>query len=75
MLSALKQAIEEFRSVEPKEEQAVWAAGKSLALGLADLDEALDRAGDEIERARNQIADLGPKSLEAALEELRRGQS
>jgi len=75
VLGALKQATEQFRSVEPKEEQAAWAAGKSLALGLADLDEALHRAGGEIERARTQIADLGPKSLAAALEELRRGQS
>ncbi len=75
VIGAVKQAIEEFRSVEPKETQAAWTAGKALALGLADLDEALDRADGEIERARNQIADLGPKSLEAALEELRRGQS
>ncbi len=75
VLGALKQAIEQFRSVEPNEQQAVWAAGKSLALGLADLDEALDRAGGEIDRARTQIADLAPKSLEAALEELRDSQS
>jgi molecular chaperone GrpE len=75
MMGALKQAIEQFRSVEPNEEQAAWTTGKSLALGLADLDEALHRAGGEIERARTQIADNGPKSLESALEDLRRGQS
>ena len=49
-LAALKQAIEQFRSVEPKEAQAAWAIGKALALGLADLDEALDRGQREIER-------------------------
>ena len=57
-LAALEQAIDHFRSVEPKEAQAAWTAGKALALGLADLDEALDRGQLEIERARQQIADL-----------------
>ena len=57
MLAALKQAIEQFRSVEPKEAQAVWTAGKALAEALADLDEALDRGGREIERARQRIAE------------------
>ena len=51
-VSALRQAIEQFRSVEPKEAQAVWAAGKALAEALADLDEALDRGRREIDRAR-----------------------
>jgi molecular chaperone GrpE len=74
-LAALKQAIEQFRSVEPKEAQAAWATGKALALGLADLDEALGRGQREIERARHQIAELSPAALEAALNQLHRSRS
>jgi molecular chaperone GrpE len=72
---ALERAIEQFRSVEPKEEQAAWTAGKALALGLADLDEALGRGEREIERARRQIADVSPRALEDDLHELHRSQS
>jgi molecular chaperone GrpE len=72
---ALERAIEQFRSVEPKEDQAAWTAGKAFALGLADLDEALDRGGREIERARRQIADLAPRALETALHDLHRSRS
>jgi molecular chaperone GrpE len=74
-LGALKQAIEQFRSVEPKEAQAAWAAGKALAEGLADLDEALARGELEIERARQQIAELSPAALEVALNQLHRSRS
>jgi molecular chaperone GrpE len=72
---ALKQAIDQFRSVEPKEDQAAWTAGKALALGLADLDEALHRGEAEICRARRQIADLAPQSLASELDELHRRRS
>jgi molecular chaperone GrpE len=75
VMRALEQAIEQFRSVEPKEAQAAWTAGKALALGLADLDDALERGGREIERARRQIADLSSQSLQAELQELHRSQS
>jgi molecular chaperone GrpE len=74
-LAAFKQAIEEIRSVVPKDAQAAWTAGKALAEGLADLDEALHRGEREIERAREQIAELSPRALEAALEELHRSRS
>jgi molecular chaperone GrpE len=74
-LAAFKQAIEEIRSVIPKDAQAAWTAGKALAEGLADLDEALHRGEREIERAREQIAELAPAALEAALSELHRSQS
>ena len=74
-LAAFKQAIEEVRSVVPKDAQAAWTAGKALAEGLADLDEALHRGEREIERAREQIAVLSPAALEAALSELHRSQS
>ena len=53
LLTPLRQAIEQFRSVSPREDQAAWTAGKPLAEGLATLDEALDRCRLEIERARS----------------------
>ncbi len=43
LLPELRQAIEQFRAVEPRKAQAAWIAGKPLAEALADLDEALDR--------------------------------
>ncbi len=74
-LVALKQAIEQFRSVEPREGQAAWSAGKAMAEALADLDEALRRGEREIERAREQIANRSPAALEAALNQLHRSRS
>jgi molecular chaperone GrpE len=69
-LAALRGAIEQFRSIEPKEDQAVWMAGKALVEALGDLDEALERGFREIERARHQIADESVRALEKALNEL-----
>jgi molecular chaperone GrpE len=74
-LAALKQAIEHFRSVEPKEAQAAWTAGKGLAEALADLDEAIDRGYREIERARVLIADEAVRALEADLNAVHRRRS
>ena len=74
-LEALKRAIEEVKSVVPRDAQAVWTAGKALAEGLADLDDALHRGEREIERAREQIAVRSPAALEAALDGLYRNQS
>ena len=73
--AVLRQAIEQFRSVEPKEAQAAWAAGKVLAEALADLDEALDRGRRTIEKARTRIAEESVAVLVAALEERFRRQS
>jgi molecular chaperone GrpE len=73
--AALRQAIEQFRAVEPKEAQAAWAAGKGLAEALADLDEALDRGRRTIERARSRFAEEFVAALEAALEQGFRRQS
>jgi molecular chaperone GrpE len=67
--AALRQAIELFRSVEPKEAQAVWSAGKALAEALADLDEALDRGRRTIEKARTWLVEESAAALRAALEE------
>ncbi len=33
MVSAIRQAIEQFRSVEPKEAQAAWAVGQTAGRG------------------------------------------
>jgi molecular chaperone GrpE len=67
LTAALGQAVEQFRSVEPKEAQAAWAAGKPLAEALADLDEALDRGRAEIERARRRIVDDAARKVEDSL--------
>jgi molecular chaperone GrpE len=57
LLPAFRQAIEQFRAVAPREEQAAQAVGRPLAEALADLDEALDRGRAEIEKARQRLAD------------------
>jgi molecular chaperone GrpE len=69
MVGALRQAIEQFRSVEAKEAQAVWSAGKVLAEALADLDEALDRGRREIEKASRRIAEDSSDALAQALDD------
>jgi molecular chaperone GrpE len=74
-VGALRQAIEHFRSVEPKEAQAVWSAAKALAEALADLDEAVVRGEREIDRARRQIADEAVRDLETSVTNLFRGRS
>jgi len=74
-VSALRQAIEQFRAVEPKVSQAAWNAGKTLAEALADLDEALDRGHREIDRARSRIASEPIRALETALTDLFRRRS
>jgi molecular chaperone GrpE len=55
VLPAIRQAIDQFRTIGPKEEQAVIAAARPMAEALADLDEALDRGRLEIEKARDRI--------------------
>jgi molecular chaperone GrpE len=74
-VAALRQAIDQFQSVEPREEQAVWSAAKALAEALADLDEAIVRGEREIERARRQIADESVRGLETSVINLFRGRS
>jgi molecular chaperone GrpE len=74
-VTALRQAIDQFRSVESKEAQAVWSAGKALAEALADLDEAIVRGEREIDRARGQIADQAVRDLETSVTNLFRGRS
>jgi molecular chaperone GrpE len=75
LLPPLRQAIEHFRSVAPREEQAVWNAGKALAEGLGTLDEALERGRTQIEKARELLVDEQARALTAALDELLKNQS
>lgn len=67
LLPALQQAVEQIRSVVPQEERAAQAAGRPLAEALADLDEALDRGRDEVEKARTRPAAPSP-AIEADLQ-------
>src|SRR5271157_6019798 len=73
LLPALRQAIEHFRSVAPREEQAAWSAGKPIAEGLATLDEALDRCRIEIEKARIVGIEQTPRKLAEALDRMHAG--
>jgi molecular chaperone GrpE len=75
MVAALRQAIEHFRSVEPKEAQAAWSAGKPIAEALGDLDEALARGRREIERIRHRLEEDVTLALADAVDERFRRQS
>jgi molecular chaperone GrpE len=57
LLPAMRQAIETFRSIGPKEEQAAFAAGKPLAEAMADLDEALSRGRIQLAAFEDRIAE------------------
>lgn len=67
LLTGLRQAIDQFRSVEPREAQAAWSAGRSLAETLAGLDEALDRGRAELEKVRRRLVDHRPEPASAIL--------
>ena len=56
LLAGLQQAIDQFRSVGPREDDAALAACRPLVEALADLDEALDRGRDGAEKARERLA-------------------
>ncbi len=75
LLPALRQAIEQFRSVGSKEEQAAQAAVRPLAEALADLDEALDRGQTEVQKARRRLDTEPAATLAADLEALYARQS
>jgi molecular chaperone GrpE len=75
MVAGLRQAIEHFRSVEPKEARAAWAAGKPIAEALADLDESLARGRREIERISRRLGEDSSMALVDAVDERFRRQS
>jgi molecular chaperone GrpE len=70
LLPALGQAIEQFRAVGPKEEQAVLSACRPLAEAMADLDEALDRGRAGVEKARARFETAEGEATEALSAEL-----
>jgi len=70
LLPALRQAIDQFRAVEPREAQAAWKAGRPLAEALADLDVALDRGRDELEKGGRYLIEEPSEAVAAALGEL-----
>jgi molecular chaperone GrpE len=51
LLASLRQAIDALRTIEPKEAQAAFSAGKALALALAELDDSLERGRVQTEKA------------------------
>lgn len=69
MTAGLRQAIDAFRSVEPREERAAWSAGKPLAEALADLDESLARGRREIERVVRRMGEDATKALLDAVDD------
>jgi molecular chaperone GrpE len=75
MVAGLRQAIEHFRSVEPKEARAAWAAGKPIAEALADLDESLARGRREIERISRRLGEDSVTALADAVDARFRRQS
>jgi molecular chaperone GrpE len=66
LVEGLGQAIEQFRSVAPRETEAAFTAGRPLAKALAELDEALERGRTEIEKGRRRIVEESPDMLQAA---------
>ena len=74
VVQSLQVAIDHFRSVEPREEEAAFSAGRALALALADLDEALGRGLATVESARHQILNDAPRELSETLDEMYRDQ-
>lgn len=56
LLAGLQQAIDQFRSIGPREDDAALAACRPLIEALADLDEALDRGRDGAGKARERLA-------------------
>jgi molecular chaperone GrpE len=56
LLPAIRQAVDQLRSVAPREEQVLQAVARPMAEAIADLDEALERGRLEIEKARDRLA-------------------
>lgn len=67
-LGAMDSAIQEFRSVAPREAQAALAAEKPWAEAIAELDDSLERGRQELERLRTRLVEQAASELEQALE-------
>lgn len=69
LVTSLRQAIDALRTVEPKEAQAAFSAGKALALALAELDDSLERGRTQTEKAAESLRDgQGREALRLANE-------
>jgi len=64
---SLQAAMEQFRSVEPKEEEAADKAARPLVEALVELDESLIRCRSVIEQAKHRLRE----DLDAELKEVR----
>lgn len=67
LVGALEQALAGLRSVAPREAEVAQSTGKSFALLLAELDEALERGCQQTERA---VARLNASPVDGVLERL-----
>lgn len=65
LLSGLQQALETLRSIAPKTQ----ASGKGLALALIELDEALDRGLQQIDKAGRKLLELPEAALLQAIDD------
>jgi molecular chaperone GrpE len=70
LLKGLREAIDALRSIQPKEAEAAWSAGRSLATALAELDEALDRGRVQFDKVGQRLAVAPTEALLADLDEL-----
>ena len=69
-LATLREAMDALRSVQPKEAQAAWLAGKALAEALADLDVALERGRAGNEKAAQRLLEQPVQTLRAGLDQI-----
>jgi molecular chaperone GrpE len=75
VLPALREAIEQLRKAEPGGARTAGDPRKSPAEALADLDEALERGREGIEKARTRLVEEPETALAAALDAHLAGQS
>lgn len=67
LLTGLQQALEALKTIEPREEQAAFSAGKNLALVLAGLDEALDRSLQQFDKGGSRLVEAPDAALLSAV--------
>ena len=75
MVAGLRQAIDHFRSVEPREARAAWPAGNPIAEALADHDESHARGRREIERISRRLREESTLALDDSVDERFRRQT
>jgi molecular chaperone GrpE len=74
-LTLLAEAAAALRSAAARENSTAPAAGKSFALALAELDEALERGREQWEKSSTQLIGAPSSPLAARLEEIYSRQS